>query len=161
MKIWTWQECLNYLQSHPRQSNHFSKSHSPCALLKFIPDQLFVLFLWLNPWRAWTWQDCINIWWLHPWHSNYCLSSTPQLEPQVLQTPTPSRHAQCITGSGWRCLWAGYWSSSQNLITPSLRRVVQSWPAAAASPSKPAQVPTGSRDVMHWQALARVLPSSS
>ena len=32
---------------------------------------------------------------------HYCLSSTPQLEPQVLQTPT--RHAQCITGSGWCC----------------------------------------------------------
>jgi hypothetical protein len=38
----------------------------------------------------------VNIWWLQPRHSNYCLSSTPQLESQVLQTPT--RHAQCITG---------------------------------------------------------------
>jgi hypothetical protein len=83
---------LNYFQSHPRHSNHFSKSQSPRAQLKFIQDQLFVLFLWLNPW---TWQDCFNIWWLHPWHSNYCLWT------QVLQTPT--RHAQCITGSGWCC----------------------------------------------------------
>ncbi len=71
---------------------------APSARLNFIPDQLFVLFLWLN---LWTWQDCLNIWWLHPWHSNYCSSSTPHLEPQVLQTPI--RHAQCITGSGWCC----------------------------------------------------------
>jgi hypothetical protein len=39
------QECLNYLQSHPRHSNHFSKSQSQRAQLKFIQDQLFVLFL--------------------------------------------------------------------------------------------------------------------
>jgi hypothetical protein len=89
MKIWTWQECLNYLKSRPRHSNHFSKSQSSAALLSLSQDQLFVLFLWLNPW---TWQDCFNIWWLHPWHSNYCLSSTPQLEPQVLQTPTRNAH---------------------------------------------------------------------
>ncbi len=90
------------------------------AQLKLIQDHLFVLFLWLNPW---TWQDCFNIWWLHPWHSNYCFSSRPQLEPQVLQTPT--RHAQCITGSGWCCLWADYWSSSQNRTTESRAKLTR------------------------------------
>ena len=81
------------------------------------PDQLFVLFLWLNLWT------CFNVWWLHPWHSNYCSSSLPQLEPQVLQPPT--RHVQCITGSGWRCLWAGYWSSSQKLTTESRAKLTR------------------------------------
>ncbi len=95
-----------------------------------------------------------NIWLSLPQHSNYCSSSTPHLEAQVLQTPI--RHAQCIVGWGWGCWWA--WP----LIIVSAtrqRRVVQSWPAAAASPSKPVQAP--SREVMHWQALPRVLPSSS
>ncbi len=41
MKIWTWQECLNYLQSHSRHSNYFSKSQSPAALFSLSPDQLF------------------------------------------------------------------------------------------------------------------------
>ncbi len=88
-----------------------------------IPDQLSVLFFWLN---LWTWQDCFIIWWLHPWRSNYCSSSSQQLEPQVL--PTPTRHAQCITGTGW-CRWC----LSRPLIIISAtwrRRVVQSWPAA-------------------------------
>ncbi len=69
INIWTWQDCLNYLQSHLRHSNHFSTSQSPSALLSFSPDQLFVLSLWLN---FWTWQDCLNILHSYPRHSNYC-----------------------------------------------------------------------------------------
>ncbi len=66
INIWTWEECLNYLQSHPRHSNHFSTFQSPSALLSFSPDQLFVLSLWLN---FWTWQNCLNILHSYPRHS--------------------------------------------------------------------------------------------
>jgi hypothetical protein len=81
---------LNYFQSHPRHSNHFSKSQSPRAQLKFIQDQLFVLFLWLNPW---TWQDCFNIWWLHPWHSITAYHQRHNLNPKSFKRPLATRNA--------------------------------------------------------------------
>ena len=83
MKIWTWQECLNYLQSHPRHSNYFSKSQSPAALLSLSPDQLFVLSLWLN---FWTWQECLNYFQSHPRHSNhFSKSQSPRAQLKFIQ----------------------------------------------------------------------------
>ncbi len=61
IKVWTRQDCLNYLQSHPQHSNHSSclMSQSPSALLNFRPDQLFsILSLWLI---LLTLQYCLNI----------------------------------------------------------------------------------------------------